>query len=398
MQKIYILLFLFFTVTIGKAQYHTLSEQAEISIISIGPGDQLYDKFGHSAFRVKDEGTQIDSAYNYGSYDFKTPNFYTKFARGQLLYRLVANYYEPFLESYIAQNRWVKEQTLNLSYSEKQALFNFLENNRKPENQFYKYDFFFDNCATKIRDVLVEVLGDRLEYKDDHIIDEYTFRELIQQNVDANTWGSLGMDVAIGAVVDKKATAWEYQFLPQYVFEGAENAILKRRGGITVPLVKKSESLYKDTPRTKKTSFFTSPLFVFGLIGVVIIFITFKDYRNKTRSRYLDAAIFFISGLIGVFLLLLWFGTDHSTTVNNYNLLWAFPLSLLFTFVIVKKQPKIWIRRYMIFLIIAFVLLCIHWLTGVQVFAIGLLPLFIALVIRYVYVVYFLKTNSPTVL
>ena len=107
--------------------------------------------------------------FNYGVYDFETPNFYTKFAQGKLLYELGVSYYQPFYESYVAQNRWIKQQTLNLTLSEKRAVSDFLWNNAKPENKKYKYDFFFDNCATKIRDVLWEVLGNKLEFKEDHI-------------------------------------------------------------------------------------------------------------------------------------------------------------------------------------------------------------------------------------
>src|SRR5690606_29894905 len=187
----YLLLLLFFVSIAAKAQFVPLSESAEISIITIGPGAELYDKFGHSAFRIQDPETGQDVVFNYGKFDFDTPNFYTKFAQGKLLYELGVSYYQPFYESYVAQNRWIKQQTLNLTLSEKRALSEFLWNKAKPENKKYKYDFFYDNCATKMRDVLWEVLGETLEFKEDHITSEFTFRELIQQNLQANTWGSL---------------------------------------------------------------------------------------------------------------------------------------------------------------------------------------------------------------
>ncbi|MCB0456962.1 MAG: DUF4105 domain-containing protein [Flavobacteriaceae bacterium] len=394
MKKLYLLfLFLFFLNSISEAQPSTLSEEAEISIITIGPGKNLYDKFGHSAFRVKDEANGIDWAYNYGTYDFNTPNFYTKFAQGKLNYNLSVSYFEPFFENYIAENRWVKEQVLNLTVEEKNALFQFLENNAKPENRGYLYDFFFDNCATKIRDVLVSVLGKKLEYNDSFVTEEYTFRQLIQKNVHYNTWGSLGMDVAIGAVVDRSATAWEYQFLPQYVFEAAAAATVTKNNS-KEPLVKQTNALFENSPDAEKNNFLTSPLFVFGILGLLILAITFKDFRGQKRSRYLDAFIFFATGLIGVFLLLLWFATDHSTTVNNYNLLWAFPLSFPLFIAISRTQPKKWLRKYVFFLILLLALLCLHAITGVQAFAKGAIPLFTALGIRYLYVFYFLKKQT----
>lgn len=376
-----------------KAQYGSLSPAAEVSILTIGPGAELYDKFGHSAFRIKDTLSGVDIVFNYGVYDFNTPNFYTKFAQGKLLYELGVSYYQPFFESYVAQNRWIKEQTLNLSHSEKQAVSNFLWNNAKPENKKYKYDFFFDNCATKMRDVLWEVLGNNLEFKEDHIKEAFTFRQLIQQKLQANSWGSLGIDVALGSIIDRKAKPIEYQFLPEYIFEGAENAVVKRNG-TEERLVKKTTPLFKNNPTPAENNFLLSPLFIIGLLGVLIVFITYRDFKRKTRSRYLDTFIFLFTGLVGVFLLLLWFATDHTATANNYNLLWAFPITIVLIFAISKRNVSVNLKRYILLLILLLALLTIHWITGVQVFAIGLLPLLIALAIRYVYLFYFLGKNT----
>jgi Domain of unknown function (DUF4105) len=364
-----------------------LSEYARISILTMGPGANLYDKFGHSAFRVKDSPNKRDIVFNYGTFDFDTPNFYTKFAQGKLLYSLSVTNYMPFYNSYVAQNRWIKTQVLDLTYAQKQALFAFLITNAQPENRDYKYDFLFDNCATRIRDVLVEALGDDVQYSDDYLDETKTFRELIQQNVNWNSWGSLGMDVAIGAVTDIKATPWEHQFLPEYVYQAAGGGATITHNGQIVPLVKATQTIYQNKPIETKISFLISPLFVFGSLGLLLIFMTYKDYRNKGRSRFLDATLFFITGIIGIILMLLWFGTDHSATANNYNILWAFPFSIFFAFAIGKRKPKRWLRRYLMFLILLLALLTLHSITGVQQFAITLIPIFVALAIRYLYVV-----------
>ncbi|NND64017.1 MAG: DUF4105 domain-containing protein, partial [Flavobacteriaceae bacterium] len=184
-----------------KSQTET-TEAVEVSILTIGPGANLYDKFGHSAFRVADKNNGVDYVFNYGTYDFNTPNFYTKFAQGKLLYSLSVETFDNFYARYVAENRWVKEQKLNLTVDQEIEVFNFLKNNSLPENRKYKYDFFYDNCATKMRDVLVEVLGTKIKYQDSLPFEPKSFRELIQQNVYYNSWGSLGMDVGIGAVTD----------------------------------------------------------------------------------------------------------------------------------------------------------------------------------------------------
>lgn len=389
MKKNYILLLLLFLTVSAQAQFVPLSETSEISIITIGPGAELYDKFGHSAFRIQDSLYGVDVVFNYGEYDFDTPNFYLKFAQGKLLYQIGAEYFDSFFPRYVAQNRWMKEQTLNLTLSEKQAVSDYLWNNLKPENKKYKYDFFFDNCATKMRDVIQEVLGNKLEFKDNHLKEELTFRQLIQQNLQTNSWGSLGIDVALGAVIDRKAKPIEYQFLPEYVYEGAANAVINRNGS-SESLVKQTTVLFENTPTPTKNNFFLSPLFLLGILGLLIVFITYRDYKRKTRSRFLDLFLFLFTGLIGVFLLLLWFATDHTATANNYNLLWAFPISLLVIVAITKENISPKMKRYALLLILLLVLLTIHWLTGVQVFAISLLPFLVALAVRYVYLIYFI--------
>ena len=154
----FICIFLF-VLTASSQQQIQLTQNAQISVITIDPGNELVDSFGHSAFRVRDNFLSIDYVYNYGVYDFNTPNFYTKFAQGKLLYILGISRFERFLQSYKAQNRTIVEQILNLTTSEKQAFFDFLQNNAKPENRGYLYDFFFDNCATKLRDVSDEILN-----------------------------------------------------------------------------------------------------------------------------------------------------------------------------------------------------------------------------------------------
>jgi hypothetical protein len=376
---------------VGQTQINTIAEDAQISIITIGPGDQLYDSFGHNAIRVSDPSNGKDLAFNYGTFDFTTPNFYLKFGKGQLPYALSVRPYTRFLENYIAEKRWVKEQILDLSYGEKVTIFEYLLNNAQPQNRAYQYDFFFDNCATRIRDVLVENLGNKLAYEDEAYVPTwFTFRQLIQQRLDWNSWGSLGIDIALGAVIDRTATPWEHQFLPDYTFESLQTATLTNKGE-TAALLKQTTTLNEAGTRNKNSNFFLSPFFVFLVIGLGILCITVKDSKLQKRSRWLDGVIFLVTGIVGILLLVLWFGTDHTATANNYNILWAFPLNLFFCSLIWRRAPKKWLRRYVFFLIIILALLTLHWSTSVQEFAPTLLPLLIALFVRYVYLARYLK-------
>lgn len=372
-------------------QINTLAKDAEISIITIGPGKQLYDSFGHNAIRVSDPSNGKDLAFNYGTFDFNTPNFYIKFGQGKLPYALSVSTYDGFLRNYIAEKRWIKQQKLDLTYGEKIAIFEFLLNNAQPSNREYQYDFFFDNCATRIRDVLAVNLGSKLSYQEKQYAPFlYSFRELIQQRLHWNSWGSLGIDIALGAVIDRTANPWEHQFLPDYVFESLKSATITRNNK-TSALIKKETTINNPGPRARNSAFLLSPFFVFLVIALGIVYRTLRDSKQQKRCRWLDTVLFFVTGIVGVLLLVLWLATDHTATINNYNILWAFPVNLIFFTLLSKKTPKKWLSRYLSFLIILLILLVVHWCTGVQVFAGALLPLLIALFIRYVYVIRYLK-------
>ncbi len=366
------------------AQQNQLSDSAEISVLTVGPGTSLNDAFGHSAFRIKDRIKGIDVVYGYGEYDFDAPNFYLKFAQGKLHYLISKTDFNRFYQIYNYYNRTVKEQVLNLNQTEKQRLYDYLINNYKPENRKYLYDFFFDNCATKIKDVANVALNDSITFYPPKNYQEATFRTLIQNNLNRNSWGSLGIDVALGSVIDRMATAEQHMFLPENIYVFFGNATIKNSN---TPLVKESRVIYTKKELNQPNNFLTSPLFILGIIGLFIIYITYKDYTNNTRSKWLDIALFSMTGIIGILILLLWFATDHLGTHQNYNLLWAFALNIFMIGQLLKVQVSAWFKKYVKLLIILLCLLTLHWIIGVQVFAIGLIPLLLALFVRYLFLV-----------
>jgi hypothetical protein len=386
--KLKITLFFFFTFNVALiGQSLQLSQFAEISVLTVGPGASLNDAFGHSGFRVKDTMFKMDIVFGYGQYDFDTPNFYLKFAQGKLNYLMSVHEYQDFYDSYVYYNRTIDEQVLNLSAEQKQALFNQLATNYQPENRAYLYDFFYDNCATRIRDMVEDTSQPKVAFTTPAGFEPKTFRALIHEHVNRNSWGSFGIDLALGSIIDQQATAEEHMFLPKYIHEFFANATIGNQ-----PLVRSSSVIYQKNDTKNSANFLFSPLMVFGIIGAFIIFITYSDYKKNTRSKWLDVTLFSITGIIGVLLLLLWFATDHTATANNYNLLWAFPLNLLVIGQLLRPQVKNWVKRYLRFLMIMLALLTFHWITGVQVFAIGLIPLLIALAVRYLFLVRFFKT------
>ncbi|AUC82054.1 DUF4105 domain-containing protein [Lacinutrix sp. Bg11-31] len=371
------------------SQVPQLTENTEISIITIGPGSLLNDSFGHNGFRVKNE--YLDVVYDYGRYPFNDPDFYINFAKGKLKYLMGAANTRDVVGLYKQQNRTIKEQGLNLNQDQKEALLSYLSNNYKPENRPYLYDFFYDNCATKMRDVSETVLNGDIEYKTPKVYKEETFRDLIQNNLYWNSWGSFGIDIALGSVIDKVASPREYMFLPENIFQFFEEASFKSSNK---QVVKESRILYAQNGDFEKDSFFTSPIFILSILSLFILFVTYKDNKNAKRSKWLDTVLFTITGAIGLLLVLLWFATDHSATAYNYNLLWACPISLIALFQVSKNTPKRWFISYLKFLVIMLCLMTLHWFIGVQVYAYGLIPLLIALAVRYVYLIRFFGSKD----
>lgn len=367
-----------------KAQQNQLSDAAEISVLTVGPGRSLNDAFGHSAFRIKDRKKGMDVVYGYGEYDFDAPYFYLKFAQGKLDYLISKTDFSRFYQVYVYYNRSIEEQVLNLNQTEKQRLYDFLVNNYKPENRRYLYDFFFNNCATKIKDVTQIALNDSVSFYPPKTYKEATFRTLIQDNLNRNSWGSLGIDLALGAVIDRLATPEQHMFLPKNIHAFFNNATIKNSNQ---PLVKKSRTIYKQKELPLPNNWLSSPLFILGVVALFILIITYKDYKNKTRSKWLDVVLFGFTGVIGIFILLLWFATDHTGTHKNYNLLWAFALNLFVIGQLLKNQVSAWFVKYIKLLIILLALLTLHWIVGIQVFAIGLIPLLLALLVRYLFLV-----------
>ncbi|MEZ4795962.1 MAG: DUF4105 domain-containing protein [Flavobacteriaceae bacterium] len=379
--------FLLCLTTLQFSASQTLSPTAEISVLTVGPGTSLNDAFGHSGFRIKDKTQGMDVVFGYGQYDFDAPNFYLKFAQGKLNYLISKDDFNDFYRVYVYFNRSIKEQVLNLTQNEKQNLYNFLLNNYKPENRAYLYDFFYDNCATKIRDVANSALNNGITFQTPDDYRPQTFRTLIQNNLNKNSWGSLGIDIALGSVIDRTATPEEQMFLPENIHKFFAKATLQNGD----PLVSKSETLYTEKEKNKSSNLWSSPLVIISLIALGILWVTYTDYKKNKRTKWLDISLFSITGIIGIGLLLLWFATDHSTTAHNYNLLWAFALNVFMLGQLCKKQPKLWFTRYLKFLLIMLCLLVFHWLIGVQVFAMALIPLLLALTIRYVFLIRYFR-------
>lgn len=358
-----------------------LSDNATISVITCAPFQgELYAAFGHSAIRVYDSINNIDYAYNYGVFDFNQPNFYLNFTKGHLLYKLAVQSYPHFRYNYLYFNRWVHEQVTNLDQSQKQKIFNYLQWNAQPENQNYLYDYFYNNCATKIRDVFVEALGEKVVFDGSYIKTEYTIRQLTDLYLQDQPWGDLGIDICLGLPMDKKATPYEYMFLPDYIESSFNHASLVTANG-NIPLINKTIVADPDND-TIAQSGPPHPWIVFGVTLMAIGLISVWDFRRAKLSKWLDLTLLTVTGLIGLLLFVLWVATDHKAAANNFNLLWALPTNLFAIYLILAK-PKKTTKIYFGAATLLTVLLLLTWPILPQQLNIYLYPVVLALGIRY---------------
>ena len=359
--------FLLFTFHFSPAQ--TDSCGIRISLLTCTPGQELYSTFGHSALRVFDSVNNADLVFNYGTFDFYDPQFYNKFVKGKLLYFVSIDTLPSFLAEYDYYKRGIVEQAINISCADKQKLRSALFENAKEENKYYRYDFNYDNCTTRLRDMLEKAAGKQLETKNILPKPGTTFRHLIHTYLDkgGQQWSKLGIDMLLGNPMDKKVTNREAMFLPDYLLMAFDSSKLNKQ-----PVVQEKKILlnYFESYKTKSG---ITPFIVFGVLFFLIAALSFFTRSSwNLLFKAFDFFFFVFVGLIGVLILFMWFGTEHAMCRNNFNLLWALPTHLPVAFLLFNKKQ--WINNYFRFIFFYTIALLLAWFFLPQQFNPALLP------------------------
>jgi hypothetical protein len=350
--------------------------QLRISLLTCTPGAELYSTFGHTAIRVQDNTSVTDEVYNYGTFEFDD-DFYAKFVKGKLLYVLALQDFADFMYQYRMESRSVIEQELNLNCTQKQQLLAALQKNLLPENKSYRYDFLFDNCTTRARDMIDTGSNANVTFKNIPQLVGMTFRDHIDVYLNrANQdWSKLGIDLLLGAKMDREATNSEAMFLPDNLMIAFDIATVD-----SLAVVKQKQTIL-DMPALENKSLLITPVIAFGLLLVIIIALTFTKTRwAQATVGILDFLLFFSLGLVGMLLLFMWFGTDHVLCANNYNLLWALPTNLIAAFVVHKRMK--WLQQYFKIVFWLAILLLLTWIFLPQQMNNAFLPLVAAIALR----------------
>jgi hypothetical protein len=336
-----LLLFLF---VYGSLQASTQSEDStQIFLLTCLPGRDVSTIYGHSAIRILKTSDGLDSVYSWGVYDFDAPNFVWKFAKGRLKFRFDSESYSRFLKEYFLEQRSVISQKINLTNKEKKLIIALINNNMKPENKFYLYNFFYDNCSSRVRDIIEKTIGERLLYPNEVIKDQPSFRGMINKTQKPMPWLTLGTDLLIGSSGDNKAGFRDQMFLPEDLMKNLSITKIKDTDKIK-PLLQKPETDLNFTPDTLDNRIFLSPLFIFCILLIIILILSIFNKQGKSID-YIDIFLFFIFSILSIFMVFFSFFTDHQAMKMNFNILWLNPfLIIAFITLFTKNKNPTWFR------------------------------------------------------
>ena len=305
-----------------------------IYLVTMGPGDAVWERFGHNALWVRDAATGLNVAYNYGVFDFQAPGYLRNFIRGRLDYWVEAVDAEAMLRAYAAANRSIWVQELNLTPAERLELWRFLQWNARPENRTYRYDYYRDNCSTRVRDAIDRVLGGRLRQVLEAQASGMTYRAHTRRLVADDLPVYYGLDLAMSEVIDVPLSLWAESFLPMELMENVRRVTVTDAAGREVPLVK-SETLLFEASRDPSPEGVPTRLALSALLGVLLggaLALAGRAARQRRWASGVFVALALawsaLAGVLGALLAFLWAGTDHWVTYGNENLLQTSPLSL----------------------------------------------------------------------
>lgn len=306
-----------------------LSSKAFISLLTASPGEEVYAQYGHTAIRVCDSLQNFDLVFNYGLFDFNSPDFLSRFVRGKTDYMVGSCSYMDFLLEYQMSNRAVTEQIINLLPNEKESIWRALVKNIQPENRTYRYNFFFNNCATKPRDILIQSIQGRVDYRWSGKFK--TLREEVHFFTENFPWTQYGIDFTLGAPADDSASLKSQQFAPDVLMESFSKAVILSDSARIRPLVLETNyPVTVDTTSQDKPDRTPGPVLVLWILFVFVAGISYTEYKKGKHYTLLNAVIFAVAGILGSIIAFMVFFSEHPTTDVNFLLIWLHPIHLLY--------------------------------------------------------------------
>jgi hypothetical protein len=326
-----------------------------VYLMTMGEGELVYERFGHNAIWIRDPVGGTNNTYHWGVFDFAEPGFVWRFIQGRMWYGMEA--FDAFhaIQAYPRMNRSVWVQELSLTPAQRRDLVDFLEWNRLPENSSYRYDYYYDNCSTRLRDALDLALGGQIRARTEGLPAGETFRSHTRRVTAHDPIAYTGLNIGLGQGVDRPITVWEEMFLPLSMREIVRDLTVTGPDGAEVPLVRSEQTLFTaDRPPLPQAPPRWWPRYL--LLGAALagLLLALGHVSHRSRSARaglatLGSAWALTAGILGCLLAFLWGFTDHAAAYYNQNLFHlnpvALPLALLFP-ALIYQPARPAVRRW----------------------------------------------------
>lgn len=342
LRTLYLAVFVFLTASAAAAAQdstHHPMDSVEVSLLTCSPGNEVWSLYGHTAIRMQDLRTNEDWAVNYGMFNFAQRNFVLRFVFGLTDYEMGIEPFQMFLLEYARSGRGVVEQRLNLSPDEKAAVVQAIAENYLPQNRVYRYNYFYDNCTSRARDIIASHLAGKVEYAWDTVSD-VSYRDLIHRHTEAHRWARFGNDLLLGVRADSPTTPAQQQFLPDVLRQDFDRAVIVAPGGQRRALVDSTLTVLR--PNKANAFHFisiwdvVSPTLAFALLLAVVVVLAAVEWRRKKTFWLLDVTLLTLDGLAGLVLLAMVF-SQHPTVNLNLQILLLNPLSLAMAYPVAHR-------------------------------------------------------------
>ena len=357
------------------------NDSIRLSLLTCAPGEEIYSLFGHTAIRYEDPVNGIDAVFNYGLFSFNTPNFILRFSLGETDYQLGATDYARFAAEYAFDGRSVWQQTLNLSKEEKAELIRLLQENYLPENRVYRYNFFYDNCATRPRDKIEESIDGKVIYPAEPQDGSLSFRDIVHQYCKGHPWARFGIDLCIGSEADRPITQRQMMFAPFYLMDAFAGAQIVH-DSVQRPLISGKELIVDALPEEEESGWMPTPFQCSLLLFILTAAATIYSIRKRTGLWGVDLILFGAAGIVGCVLAFLALFSEHPAVSSNFLLLVFHPGQLLllpYIIYCVRKGKKCW---YLTLNLVVLTLFMVLFPLIPQRFDLAVVPLALCLLIR----------------
>ena len=365
------------TVSAQNAKQLAGMDSVEVGLLTCSPHDEVYSLYGHSALCYHDRryGQEDDVVFNYGLFDFRKPHFVTRFVFGLTDYELGLASFEGFCNEYRRWGSEVTEQILNLTREEKWQLTLALANNLKTENRVYRYNYFYDNCSTRPRNIIEQCIRGTVVYGSNDRGD-MSYRQMIHLYTAKYPWATFGNDILLGVKADLNTTQREQQFLPAHLRHDFDKAMIDRGDGQLVPLVKERRQLVSPGVQMLKEGFPLSPMACSLVLLALTLLVLAWEWRRGRTLVWWDVMLMLLTGLSGCIIFVMLF-SQHPATSTNLTVLLLNPLPLLYIYKVARRRPTYWFK-------LQFALVILFFIGGLwQHYADGLYGVALCLLLRF---------------